>query len=65
MDEIVARAVLVGDEAITFVGVEEFYGADRHETFLSRKRSYHRPMPMAPGSVRKEVSAIRGRENPS
>src|SRR3546814_13986572 len=42
MDEAVARAVFIRDEAIALVAVEEFDFADRHECFLSRKQDIRR-----------------------
>jgi hypothetical protein len=49
VDEAVARAILVGDETIAFVDVEEFYGADGHGCFLSRKQK--NPPAKAPGEL--------------
>src|SRR3546814_20257912 len=42
MDEAVARAVFIRDEAIALVAVEAFDFADRHECFLSRKQDIRR-----------------------
>src|SRR3546814_10192397 len=36
VDEAVAGAIFIRNEAIALVGVEEFYGTNRHECFLSR-----------------------------
>jgi hypothetical protein len=42
VNEAVARAIFIGNETIAFVVVEEFYGADGHGCFLSRKQGINR-----------------------
>src|SRR3546814_8695121 len=56
VDEAVAGAIFIRNEAIALVGVEEFYGTNRHECFLSRN------MFPAGQRVQQEPGSVEGKD---
>src|SRR3546814_5032670 len=60
VDEAVARAVFIFDEAIALVGVEEFDGADRHGVFPFTKRISAGKSTGGACSVRRQESTRKG-----